>query len=218
MSVEHPLRLLYVYDALCGWCYGFSDTLRAFVDQRPGTFVHVVSGGMILGERRGPIGEVAGYIKQAYKDVETRTGIRFGESFINGPLEDGSMYMSSEVPAALLAFAREEAPARQLEAANTLLRGIYYHGFGPSSDDLSLHLGKTFNIPEHIALMAKQSAAYKKQAEEDFVLVQRLGVKGFPALFVQHNAQVIPVASGFVQLEQLQERVATIEAGIYAAM
>ena len=56
----------YVYDALCGWCYGFSPVMQnvaAKYDDRLN--FEVISGGMVTGPRVGPIGQVAPYIKSA---------------------------------------------------------------------------------------------------------------------------------------------------------
>ena len=72
--------IIYVYDALCGWCYGFSPVIKQVFEKYQAQFdFEVISGGMILGERQGPIGEVAAYIKGAYKTVEDTTGVKFGE-------------------------------------------------------------------------------------------------------------------------------------------
>ena len=76
-------KLIYVYDALCGWCFGFSPVMSTFAKKYQSEIeVQVVSGGMIRGDRIGPIGEVAPYIKEAYKTVEDSTGITFGKAFL----------------------------------------------------------------------------------------------------------------------------------------
>ncbi len=57
-------KLIYVYDALCGWCYGFSPVIsKIHKEYKDSLEFEVISGGMILGDRIGPIGEVASYIK-----------------------------------------------------------------------------------------------------------------------------------------------------------
>ena len=196
-------RLVYVYDALCGWCYGFSPVLGALRERHPGMPIDVVSGGMIRGDRRGPIGEVAGYIKWAYKDVERATGVRFGESFFRGPLEAGDMYMTSEPPAALLAYVREAAPQRQYDGAHALQTGIYYHGFGPGSDELARHLAEATGLPPEAVVAARDDARYQRLAEGDFGLTAKLGVRGFPALFAQVGDSLHVLANGYRPLAEV---------------
>ena len=95
--------LLYVYDPLCGWCYGFSPVMQRLHE----TFheqiqFEVLSGGMVLGDRAGPIGQVAPYISWAYKHVEERCGVKFGADFLEGVLKPGTAIFSSEKPCTAL--------------------------------------------------------------------------------------------------------------------
>ena len=211
MPTTDAPRILYVYDALCGWCYGFSPALGEFVEAHPDLPVEVVSGGMIVGEREGPIGEVAAYIKQAYKDVERATGVEFGQDFITGPLERGDMMMSSVPPARLLAWSREQAPDKQYEAANALQRGIYFHGFGPGSEQLATFLAEQLSLKPADAIAALTDERYADPARRDFALTQQLGVRGFPAVFLVRGQTAYPLANGYTGVEQLEERLASIE-------
>ncbi len=201
------LQLLYVFDALCGWCYGFNPTLEAFAKTHDAQ-VKVISGGMIRGERRGPIGEVAGYIKHAYKDVEQMTGVKFGRGFIDGPLEAGDMYMTSEPPAALLAWVREQAPDRQLEGAHAVQHGIYHEGHGPNTSALGTYVAAQLGLDADAAIAAMTDRNYALLAEQDFATSTQLGVRGFPALFVAQSDGFVAIANGFTKGAVLEQRLA----------
>ena len=96
----NKIKLIYVYDALCGWCYGFSSVINQFAEKYENDLIfEVISGGMVTGGRIGPIGEVVGYISWAYKDVENATGIKFGNNFLNKTLKDGKAIFTSIPPA-----------------------------------------------------------------------------------------------------------------------
>ena len=88
--------LIYVYDALCGWCYGFSPVMQQLHEKYSKEMdFTVLSGGMVTGERVGPIGQVAGYISEAYKTVEAHSGVQFGDGFLNGILKEGKAIFNS---------------------------------------------------------------------------------------------------------------------------
>lgn len=54
------MKIIYLYAALCGWCYGFSPVLHQFQEKYKGDVtIEVISGGMITGKKIGPIGKVA---------------------------------------------------------------------------------------------------------------------------------------------------------------
>lgn len=201
-------RLLYVYDALCGWCYGFSPVVGELRRRHPELPVEVVSGGMIRGGRRGPLGEVAAYIKSAYRDVERATGVRFGAGFVEGPLETGEMYMTSEPPAALLAYVREVAPERAYDAAHALQEGIYDRGYGPGSDELAAHLAGALGLDADDVAAALTDERYARLAEGDFALTARLGIRGFPALLLVRGGEVRVVANGYAPLEAVERHLA----------
>ncbi|MGX1479308.1 UNVERIFIED_CONTAM: hypothetical protein RKD50_008116 [Streptomyces canus] len=56
------MKLVYVFDAYCGWSHGFSATLSEIVSRHPDLPVEVVSGGLFTGGRRVPIREF-GYVQ-----------------------------------------------------------------------------------------------------------------------------------------------------------
>src|SRR5690242_16380389 len=105
-------KIIYVYDALCGWCFGFSPVIRAVQDAYRDEFdFEIISGGMMIGDRAGRISDVAPYIRNTYKTVEETTGIVFGLGFIRN-LEEGYMIFNSERPAIGLSVFKRLLPNR----------------------------------------------------------------------------------------------------------
>ena len=82
-GVKAEVKLIYYFDALCGWCYGFSPVVSKLQETYKNKIdFEVISGGLFLGNRVGTVNDVAPYIKAgAYKSVESRTGVKFGKSF-----------------------------------------------------------------------------------------------------------------------------------------
>ena len=108
------MKLLYVYDALCGWCYGFSPVIRdcqarhtAPDSATPLTF-EVLSGGMMTGNRVRPVTESMGYIEQAYKTVEDRTGVKFGDDYLNKLLRAGTYLSDSQLPGQAMTLFKQQ--------------------------------------------------------------------------------------------------------------
>jgi len=119
------MKVIYVYDALCGWCYGFSPVISKLHERHQEELeFEVLSGGMVTGERIGPIGEVAGYISQAYKDVERAAGVTFGEGFLKGILAEGSAIFTSIPPAVALTVFKQHQPKKAVPFAARLQKAI----------------------------------------------------------------------------------------------
>ena len=62
MKKNEPV-IYYIFDGLCGWCYGFAPVVNQ-LQQELGKKVifKVISGGMVTGSRVGPIRQMAAYI------------------------------------------------------------------------------------------------------------------------------------------------------------
>jgi putative protein-disulfide isomerase len=180
--------IYYCYDAYCGWCYGFSPIIRRiFEEYRHRVAFEVLSGGMILPEKPQPIGVMASYILGAYKTVEERTGIRFGEDWlwhIRNP-EESDWYPSSEKPAIAMCVFKEYYPDLAVVFAGELQYALHYEGRDLTDDEAYRHLLEQYRIPDKEFYAKLRDPAYKEKAYEEFALVQQLRVTGFPTVFLQ---------------------------------
>ena len=201
----------YVYDALCGWCYGFSPVMKAFFENHRDDFeFKVVSGGMVMGERSGPIGEVASYIKGAHKQVEDKAGVKFGEAFIDGLLEEGTAQFSSLQPAIAMSVFRSFKPEEQISFAHDLQQMIYNDGIGPEEIGHYGKIASKYGIAESDFNEAMGNEEMIKDAFGDFEIARQLDVRGFPSAFIYRGDTFYMVVHGFCEKELLERRVTKV--------
>ncbi|MEQ8705412.1 MAG: DsbA family protein [Phaeodactylibacter sp.] len=200
------MKLVYVYDALCGWCYGFSPVITEFHNNHKEELeVEVISGGMITGGRIGPIGEVAGYISQAYKDVERATGVTFGKGFLEGVLQEGSAIFTSIPPAVALAVFKQHQPEQAILFAARLQKAIYYDGIKPVDYEAYGPLAAEFGLDSDAFVAEMKRTENLQYAREEFQRASELGVTGFPSVFLEHEGQLFVLARGYVPLSRLED-------------
>ena len=204
--------IIYVYDALCGWCYGFSPVIKKVFEKYQTQFnFEVISGGMILGEREGPIGEVAAYIKDAYKTVENTTGVKFGEIFVNEVLEDGKLYFSSEKPSIALSVFKTIYPQKAIPFAHDLQSAIYYDGLDLSKDESYIVLAEKYQINGHEFIEKLNAEEFKQAAYYDFALAKQLQVTGYPAVLIKTGeSNFYMIAKGYTDLESIELRIQNV--------
>ncbi|HRI29684.1 MAG TPA: DsbA family protein, partial [Chitinophagales bacterium] len=206
-TTTHTMKLIYIYDALCGWCYGFSPTIQRFAQEHQSTFaVQVVSGGMVTGSRIAPISSIAAYIEGAYQTVERTTGIKFGEPFLKKTLKEGTAVFTSIPPALALSAFKELKPDETLAFAAQIQKAIYYHGMEPADTAAYGKLAADFGLNSEEFISQMQTAATLHAAEQDFALSDALGVTGFPSVFVEYAGKYYPLASGAVSFETLEKQ------------
>lgn len=208
------MTIYYCYDAYCGWCYGFSPVIKKIADEfSDRLFFEVLSGGMIIAEKPSPIGVMAGYIRQAYKTVEERTGIRFGGDFlwhINHP-DDSDWFPDSEKPAIAMCVFKELFPDRQVEFASDLQYALNYEGRDLCDDEAYRHLLEKYGIPADRFYTSLHSEAYKEKAYYEFALCKQLQVTGFPAVLLQAaDTKFYLLARGFTDYDVLKDRILSV--------
>lgn len=203
--------IYYCYDAYCGWCYGFSPVIKKIADEYKDKLAfEVLSGGMIIMDQPRHIEVMAGYIRNAYKTVEERTGITFGQDFlwhINNP-DDSDWFPSSEKPAIAMCVFKDYFPDRQVEFAADLQYALNYEGRDLCDNEAYRHLLEKYNIPAEAFYTALAGKEYKEKAYYEFALCKQLQVTGFPALLLQSSATTLHLlARGFTDYDVLKTRI-----------
>lgn len=201
-------KIIYVYDALCGWCYGFSPVIKSVYERNQNRFdFEVISGGMILGPRTGPISVVAPYIQTAYHSVEEVTGVEFGEGFLK-EVEYGEMILDSEKPAIALSVFKTYYPDKAILFAHDIQNCINFDGKAPNDEDIYRYLAVNFGIDPDEFVYKMHQDEFKQAAYYDFALTKQLQVSGFPAVFIQSaDNHFHMIAKGYTRLEDLEVRI-----------
>lgn len=190
--------LVYCYDALCGWCYGFSPVMQTIKTEFEHEFnFEILSGGMMLGKRAGPIGIVAPFVKTAYKTVEQHTGIRFGDAYLNDLLGPAEMMMNSWKPSLALTAFKSMQAGDPFAFGSALQRTIYFDGNGPDLDETYRKIAPAFNLEPDAFLVFMNSASVQEQTRLEFARVGRYGVSGFPALLFDFGGDHALFMSGY---------------------
>jgi len=206
------MKVIYVYDALCGWCYGFSPVMNQFLDKYKDSLAfEVVSGGMITGGRIGTISEVATYIIRAYKYVEKAANAKFGSDFLNITLKNGTAVFTSIPPAIALSVFKNYQEEKSIQFATALQTAIYFDGLEPENYAGYGKIAKEFGLDPDDFVAKMRDSVYIQNAQNDFKKSNDLGVSGFPTVFIENEGVYYKIASGFVPFNVLENNFLTIK-------
>jgi putative protein-disulfide isomerase len=205
------LTLIYCYDAYCGWCYGFSQVMKKINSEYKNNIeIEVLSGGMILPDSPVHIGATAGYISNAYKNVEDRTGIKFGQDYlwhIRNP-DQSDWYPNSEKPAIALCIFKEYFPDQQVNFASDLQYALHYEGRDLTDNEAYRLILEKYNLPPEEFYEKLDDEEYKEKAHYEFALCRQLQVTGFPAVLLQTSeSKFYLLARGYTDYETLCQRI-----------
>jgi putative protein-disulfide isomerase len=204
-------KIIYCYDAYCGWCYGFSPVIKKVWENHKDKFdFETISGGMIPVEATQHIDNIASYIKDAYKTVENMTGVTFGPDYlwhINHP-DESDWFPNSEMAAIAMAIFREVYPDLTIAFASDLQYALHFEGRDLTDKEAYRHLVEKYQLNEEEFYSKLASAVYKEKAYYDFALVQQLRVNGFPTVFLQlEESKLYMIARGYSDLASVENRI-----------
>lgn len=213
--------LYYCYDAYCGWCYGFSSVITQIAEEyKEQLQFDVLSGGMIFEEEPRHISAIATYIQTAYKTVEERAGVSFGEEFlwhVFNP-EKSDWYPESTTPAIALCIMKEYCPDQAVFIASDLQYALNYEGRDLTDKEAYRHLLPKYNIPEETFFEKLRSEEYREKAYYEFALVKQLQVNGFPTVLMQvSDSRFFLLARGYTDYPTLKERMEKVLADLQTA-
>ncbi len=205
IDIQKP-QLIYYYDALCGWCYGFNSVITELQKiYKHKIDFELISGGLFLGNRTGYINDIAPYIKEgAYKNVEATTGVKFGEGFLTELFGEGKIVLNSLLPAIALCIVKEKFPKRQLEFGELLLKAIYFEGLNPDNLSGVIDYAFKFGFDKNEFEMKMKDDVYKRMAEKEFNIFQSSGFTGMPALTIENKGKQIVLSNGYTNFDVLR--------------
>jgi len=198
MNIQKKVKVTYFYDALCGWCFGIHPALsKLYQKHQHNVEFEVISGGLFLNENAGKINDVAPHIKNgAYKLVEERTKVKFGEAFLSDLLGKGDNTLDSLPPAIALCIVKESYPERAMEFAASLTRAVYEDGINSIDINTYTKYATKIGFAENIFQEKMHDKRYKTMAKQDFLSYQRSGVRGFPTLMIESQKGLSIMAQG----------------------
>ncbi|MEU1627559.1 DsbA family protein [Streptomyces sp. NPDC020096] len=202
------MKLVYVFDAYCGWSYGFAPTMNEIARRHPELPVEVVSGGLFTGARRVPIREF-GYVQGSNAKISELTGVRFGPAY-ERLIADGSFVMDSEAAARGMAALHAAAPTRAVHLAAALQEAFYVDGLSLSDPAAYRKIAEGAGLDADTVVAALRSPTARAAAEADFRRSRELGVDGFPTLLAVDGGRGAVLARGHATADQVDALLARI--------
>jgi putative protein-disulfide isomerase len=196
-------RLTYVFDAYCGWCYGFGETFRAFVDSHAWEIdVEVVPGGLFVGTRRGPIRQI-GQVARANDAIASLTGTTFGPGY-RALVADGSFVMDSHEAARGFLALQSCAPGYDVEIAWRMQSAFYVDGKSLSVPETYADIATGLEVsPDDVRAALERTG--DDVVELAYARAIAFGVAGFPSVFVETSLGPTPIVTGQATRAQLEE-------------
>ncbi|POA29086.1 MULTISPECIES: DsbA family protein [unclassified Pseudomonas] len=181
--------LHYIYDPLCGWCYGAKPLVQAAQAVLP---VIAHGGGMMTGANRQTVSpQLRDYVMPHDRRIAEYTGQPFGEAYFEGLLRDHTAVFDSAPPIAAV-LAAEQLAGRGLELLGRLQSAHYVEGRRIADEAVLLELAASIGLEaESFKREFKDALANETQdhIKKSRALLAKVGGQGFPTLVLEQDDQ-----------------------------
>ncbi|MFJ2366023.1 DsbA family protein [Pseudomonas sp. NPDC087697] len=190
------MTLHYIYDPLCGWCYGAKPLVQAAQAVLP---VIAHGGGMMTGANRQTVSpQLRDYVMPHDRRIAEYTGQPFGEAYFEGLLRDHTAVFDSAPPIAAV-LAAEQLAGRGLELLGCLQSAHYVEGRRIADEEVLLELAVSMGLEaESFKREFKDALANETQdhIKKSRALLAQVGGQGFPTLALEQHGQFTLVDIG----------------------
>ena len=185
--------LHYLFDPLCGWCYGASAAASE-VASVAGIQLELMPTGLFSGNGARPMDDsFADYAWSNDQRIERLTGQPFSERYRSQVLADRQQRFDSGPATLALTAVAMTAPPRELEALQAIQQARYVEGRDITQLATLIDLLTALGLEPSAALLVDPATplveANQSRTERARRLMRELGANGVPAFVVQTNGQ-----------------------------
>lgn len=199
--------LWYFADPMCSWCWGFSPSIEALRDEYQERLrIALVLGG--LRHETAPMTTAQREeILHHWHAVHTRTGQPFR---FDGALPEGFVYDTEPACRAVATMGGLD-PALTFPLFQAIQSAFYAEGRDVTQADVLAALATELGVDASTFRTAFDGDEARARVQAHFRQTRLAGVRGFPALILQQDAQLQPIASGCQPLDTVR---AALDAGL----
>lgn len=207
------MQATYLFDPLCGWCYGASPMLERLA-RLDGLSVALAPTGLFAGEGARPMdAQFAAYAWQNDQRIARLTGQPFTQAY-RAHILDRADGLFDSAPATLgIVAVGLSASAGELQALKALQRGRYVEGRDTADLTVVAAILDEAGFAQAAARLRQPDedllAAYRSRIAAARAAMSRFGVNGVPALVVEDakGERLLPSQVLFGDFDQLAAQV-----------
>jgi putative protein-disulfide isomerase len=214
------MKLIFVADPMCSWCYGFGKELTALGESFPELPLEIVVGGLRAGATDVLTPDQKQFRLGHWARVEEASGLPFNrEAFL---ALKNFVYDTEPVCRAVVTARKLVPEIDQLAVFRAIQQGFYVAGRDTTSGDVLAALGADAMTAQGHAtdaasfLAAWQDPATIAEARADFAKARSWGITSFPALLLEANGQMYSISPGYTDAANLRSRLHGLLASLNA--
>ncbi|TNH43506.1 DsbA family protein [Photorhabdus luminescens] len=190
------MTLHYIYDPLCGWCYGVSSLIQA-AKEVANVKIELHGGGMLTGDNRRQIDSTwRDYVLSQDKRIASLTGQTFSEQYV-ALLNDKSLIMDSLPPISAI-LAAEKLAGKGVDMLLAVQKAHYVRGLKISKTETLLNLANELQLDSELfqqELTLNNESESRQHIRKSRELLAAVSGSGFPTFILENNRNELSIIS-----------------------
>lgn len=207
MKPEHPPTLVYCYDPMCSWCWGFKPVWQALQTQlqplieKYGLVIRYQLGGLAPDSDVPMPDELAQQIEATWQRIHAQLGTPFNFDFwqLNQPRR-------STYPACRACLVARDYGLEQ-EMVLAIQQAYYLNAKNPSNLDTLSECAQTIGLDQDVFEAEWRECFENKSLEKEVMQARQLGLNSFPSLALIINHQSYPISVDYQSADRLLKQI-----------
>jgi putative protein-disulfide isomerase len=201
------MKLIYVMDPLCGWCYGNSTNTQHLFDKYKNQIdFEILPAGMWVGENaRKQSKPMAQFIQKHDLQIQQATGTAFGPNYFKF-VENENIVLDSEIPSRAIVTVKKIWATQAVPFAIEVQKARYLHAKDLNDDATYVSICENLKLDKKQFLEAFHSQAIKKETQETFALAQQYA-RSYPTLLAEKEGKIYTLEQGFAPIEGILKQI-----------
>lgn len=196
------MKLLYIMDPMCSWCWAFSPTIQAVEQQFPDLSIQYVMGGLAADSESTMPLEQQKAIQSIWHQIEAKTGTRFNYNFWTQCTPRRSTWRACRA----IIVAEQLQPGSASTMARAIQHAYYLEAKNPADSSTLIALAESLGIDASLFSIQLDAENTHHQLKKHMRMTQQLDVSGFPALRAVKDQQALRVSDGYCSSGEVIKR------------
>jgi putative protein-disulfide isomerase len=204
------MKLIFVGDPMCSWCYGFGKELSALTARHPELPLEILVGGVRAGATDVLDDDGKQFRLMHWARVEENSGLPFNrEAFL---ARENFVYNTEPICRAVVTARRLAPQADPLPVFRALQNAFYVDGLDTTDGTVLAQVAVTvLEKMGHVLSAAAFHADWNSPAtiaatSAEFAQVRKMGIRSFPALLLEVADQLIEISPGYAHVDQIDRQ------------
>lgn len=204
------MKILYIMDPHCKWCYATSDAIQQLNDTLEGKLpFEVIPAGMLAGEFSQIQSPVYAFAhRKLDASITKETGIVFGEGYKTA-LEEKEMMLDSLVPSRAIMACRATAPQLTLQFAHQILHARFYEGKDLNEQTVYLEICEQLGIDKQTFFQHFSSDENEENTRQAFLFAEKYA-EHYPTLIYEEDGEMDILTEGYSPYSLIELRLSKL--------